>query len=376
MHITLLTTLLAAGTSAQFVQSFVPQVAHAYGFEGPGKWRPINQDHHQQHQQHAQTPKPMAHATPSTMVAMASGAKHSIMPMASSRPYASDIFAPKASHPAIKHHHVKPHSHAHATPSSYMAPSYMPMVTPTPTPRFSHALHAAPKPSAHHGAQAPSAHHASAIVPNGNIGIPAGGMSVPPSAEAPQLLQADKPEGNAPAQQSSNYQLGPGAGGEAPVGSDKDIAPVAPMAPGTNVAPVQPQKSFGADVGNSFCMGQCYPSEEEASCSKPYASPVLKNESSMEELVDAVLLGMEKLLAELKPRSGDLTNSGSLHLATAQGSLDIVQLLLDLGTDTSLYFPNGRPALHYAIRLGNFDIMQYLMQRGLRIAEVDNKDAF
>lgn len=55
----------------------------------------------------------------------------------------------------------------------------------------------------------------------------------------------------------------PGGGG---------IAPIQPMAPGSNVAPVQLNKNHGADEGNAFCMGVCYPSEEEAQCEKPAVS--------------------------------------------------------------------------------------------------------
>lgn len=50
------------------------------------------------------------------------------------------------------------------------------------------------------------------------------------------------------------------------------IAPVDPMAPGSGVAPVLMEKPHGQDVGNSFCMGSCYPSKEEARCAKPYVS--------------------------------------------------------------------------------------------------------
>lgn len=53
---------------------------------------------------------------------------------------------------------------------------------------------------------------------------------------------------------------------------DGGIAPIQPMAPGTDVAPVQLNKHHGADEGNAFCMGVCYPSEEEAQCQKPAVS--------------------------------------------------------------------------------------------------------
>lgn len=54
--------------------------------------------------------------------------------------------------------------------------------------------------------------------------------------------------------------------------SDGGLAPVDPMQPGSDVAPVLIQKPSGVDEGNSFCMGQCYASEKEAHCAKPYVS--------------------------------------------------------------------------------------------------------
>lgn len=53
---------------------------------------------------------------------------------------------------------------------------------------------------------------------------------------------------------------------------DGGLAPVDPLQPGSDVAPVLIQKPSGIDEGNSFCMGQCYASAKEAHCSKPYVS--------------------------------------------------------------------------------------------------------
>jgi len=53
---------------------------------------------------------------------------------------------------------------------------------------------------------------------------------------------------------------------------DGGLAPVDPLQPGSDVAPVLIQKPSGVDEGNSFCMGQCYAKEEEAHCAKPYVS--------------------------------------------------------------------------------------------------------
>ncbi|KAJ6113824.1 hypothetical protein N7523_007141 [Penicillium sp. IBT 18751x] len=55
------------------------------------------------------------------------------------------------------------------------------------------------------------------------------------------------------------------------------IAPVAPLAPGSNVAPVQLNSNYGSDEGNAFCLGQCFSSEEEAQCEKPATKPVYRS---------------------------------------------------------------------------------------------------
>ncbi|KAJ5370065.1 uncharacterized protein N7496_006157 [Penicillium cataractarum] len=58
---------------------------------------------------------------------------------------------------------------------------------------------------------------------------------------------------------------------------DGGLAPVDPLQPGSDVAPVLIQKPTGVDEGNSFCIGQCYASKKEAHCAKPYASPLYKS---------------------------------------------------------------------------------------------------
>ncbi|KAF3387515.1 hypothetical protein F1880_001470 [Penicillium rolfsii] len=53
---------------------------------------------------------------------------------------------------------------------------------------------------------------------------------------------------------------------------DGGLAPVDPLQPGSDVAPVLIQKPSGIDEGNSFCIGQCYAKKEETHCSKSYVS--------------------------------------------------------------------------------------------------------
>lgn len=51
------------------------------------------------------------------------------------------------------------------------------------------------------------------------------------------------------------------------------IAPIDPLPPGENIAPALANKpQHGKDEGNTFCVGQCYASAEEAECAKPFVS--------------------------------------------------------------------------------------------------------
>lgn len=87
-------------------------------------------------------------------------------------------------------------------------------------------------------------------------------MGVPPSAEAPEPLNAARPAAQ-PVDSNAH------------AGEQSDIAPINPLAPGTNVAPVQVHDKYGADEGNSFCLGQCFDTAEEAQCGPPYVSTPL-----------------------------------------------------------------------------------------------------
>lgn len=86
--------------------------------------------------------------------------------------------------------------------------------------------------------------------------------------------QAPRPPANdAPA---STTHGGKDASSEPPHGG---LAPVSPMQPGSNVAPMGfDHTTHGQDIGNAFCLGQCYPSEEAAKCGEPYSSAMWKKE--------------------------------------------------------------------------------------------------
>ncbi|KAJ5088297.1 hypothetical protein N7456_011913 [Penicillium angulare] len=108
-----------------------------------------------------------------------------------------------------------------------------------------------------------------------------------PEESTPEAPQESSPEDpgvpsygpNVPQSEGVNENIAPIPGTAPSEQGSKSIAPVDSMAPGTNVAPTQPQKSHGADLGNSFCMGDCYASPDEAKCEKPYSSPVFQEAS-------------------------------------------------------------------------------------------------
>ena len=77
---------------------------------------------------------------------------------------------------------------------------------------------------------------------------------------------------NVPESEHKNQNIAPFPGSAPSQQGQESIAPVDSMAPGTNVAPTHPQKNQGADLGNAFCMGDCYASPDEAKCQQPYVS--------------------------------------------------------------------------------------------------------
>lgn len=89
-------------------------------------------------------------------------------------------------------------------------------------------------------------------------------------AQAPQPPANDAPPST---DQGSNSPGPQGNTDDTPSPPHGGLAPVSPMQPGSNVAPMGfDHKTHGQDIGNAFCLGQCYPSEEEAKCGEPYVS--------------------------------------------------------------------------------------------------------
>ena len=73
---------------------------------------------------------------------------------------------------------------------------------------------------------------------------------------------------NAPSFRDADYDdnVAPGASG--------DVAPIDPLAPGSQVAPppLFVSENHGKDEGNAFCSGRCFEDEGDAQCAKPYVS--------------------------------------------------------------------------------------------------------
>ena len=71
---------------------------------------------------------------------------------------------------------------------------------------------------------------------------------------------------NTPSFRDADYNVAPGASG--------DVAPIDPLAPGSQVAPppLFVSANHGKDEGNAFCSGRCFEDEGDAQCAKPYVS--------------------------------------------------------------------------------------------------------
>ena len=62
-----------------------------------------------------------------------------------------------------------------------------------------------------------------------------------------------------------------------------------------------------------------------------------------------------------------------MHEATAQGFIDVVDLLLDNGADIESIDYDGARCVHIAARNGRLEILQLLLQRGAQIESLDNE---
>ncbi|KAJ5934501.1 hypothetical protein N7466_004048 [Penicillium verhagenii] len=234
------------------------------------------QSHGANYHQYMHAPSASASASASMMPQRPSNYHYHMTPMvSSSASHYINMHAASAS--ASMPFSVSASAHASATPSARAGHSHAP----------NHGLHA---PHAHEGFPAPaglpkapdaesyngaSTKHGGYTGGNGNgftqtHGDDSSSDGSPPLMEnGPQMGESrDDRSGNAPTPVDQDVapipDSRPGSGDIAPVGN--------PMAPGSNVAPVLPQKSHGVDEGNGFCLGQCYQSPDQAQCAQPYVS--------------------------------------------------------------------------------------------------------
>jgi hypothetical protein len=204
---------------------------------------------------HAQdsSPAPMIHSTFIVRPSPAPIASPHAQAPASG--YAYNYPSPDASKPTA-------HPHAPTAPSAPVsqAPPAQAPVHQAPTPQHPH--HEAP---AHHAPAHPAPAPAAAPESKGPSAAPVDQSNESAQAPAPHRKPAPAPQEHpvAPA-------LGPD---DVPVGASGGLAPIDPMKPGSNVAPVLFDKpQYGKDEGNTFCTGFCFANESDAQCSKPYVS--------------------------------------------------------------------------------------------------------
>lgn len=148
----------------------------------------------------------------------------------------------------------------HYPMAAYATPSATPSRTPSMSMNMQMSMHHSMRPMSTHGAM----HAASSMGPMNHL-IP----MHPPSPKSSMMTMASSMKPMAtPAPMVHGMNLPAPA---QPV-RHGGIAPVEPMAPGSEVVPVLFGKPHGKDEGNAFCMGVCYPHKEQAKCGKPYVS--------------------------------------------------------------------------------------------------------
>ena len=69
----------------------------------------------------------------------------------------------------------------------------------------------------------------------------------------------------------------------------------------------------------------------------------------------------------------DLETLPLLHVACAEGNIDLINTLLDCGVDVDEIDRNGWPAMHYAICAGHFECAQKLIAKGATLKKYSNR---
>ncbi|KAJ5138979.1 uncharacterized protein N7515_003827 [Penicillium bovifimosum] len=194
------------------------------------------------------------------------------------RPSPAPIASPHAQTPASGYAYNYPSPDASEPVAHLHAPTATTAVIqapPTQAPTAQAPVHHAPAPQ--HPHQGAPAHHA----PAQPAPAPAPETKGPaaPVDEHNESVQAPAPHPKvAPAPQQ--HPVDPGlVPDDVPVGASGNLAPIDPLEPGSNVAPVlfSDKPKYGKDEGNTFCTGLCFANESDAHCEKPYAAPVYKS---------------------------------------------------------------------------------------------------
>ena len=161
----------------------------------------------------------------------------------------------------------------HAAPSDHPIPG-MGQNQPKPQEQEQDQPTQAPQPAPQAPPQAPQPNEENQ--PEPEHPTPTAGQNKPnqaaPSPQAPPT--AHPTQGATPnANQSPNTPNQDSSEQSSPPPPHGGLAPVNPMQPGTDVAPMGfDHKKHGQDNGNAFCLGQCFPSKEAAKCGEPYVS--------------------------------------------------------------------------------------------------------
>jgi hypothetical protein len=193
------------------------------------------------------SPAVVPHATASSSHAQspASGYAYNYPSPAASKPVINSN-APVASSALPAYQAPAPDADSNQAPASqdHQAPAQAPQAPPQPKPTQAPAQEPAPAPAPETSESEPVSHspvdNSYGPLPDSSEDLPTGLDSLPDSAPSGQ----------------------------------SDVAPVDPLQPGDNVAPVlfnQPHH-YGQDEGNAFCMGTCHPNPELLKCEKPYVS--------------------------------------------------------------------------------------------------------
>ncbi|KAJ6149748.1 hypothetical protein N7471_000947 [Penicillium samsonianum] len=171
-----------------------------------------------------------------------------------------------------------PYEHYQNTAASPYTPIQAPASSPSPLIHSTFVV----RPS-----QAPVA-QAQAPAPGYAYNHPSPDVSEPSAAHRDQQTPAphrEEASRSAPKDQSKSHgssrHYGPSfdtANHKPPGGTTGNVAPVDPLKPGSKVAPppLFPNKNYGKDEGNAFCMGECFKHESDAKCGEPYAMAIYK----------------------------------------------------------------------------------------------------